>query len=124
MKSKRLRVYVAGPMTIGEPLDNIYEGAKVGKRMVRDGLAPYIPHLDAYMMWWDEASYELLLDWDFAWIEKADALYRIEGASPGADREVEFARELGIPVFVSYDALLRFAHDNDRVAEVVPSGEG
>ena len=32
-------------------------------------------------------------------LEKCDAVYRIEGASKGADQDVRIARERGLPVF-------------------------
>lgn len=91
-------VYVAGPMSLGDLMDNVAYGMKVGKRMVVDGFAPYVPMLDAFMHFPD-GSYEMLLEWDFAWIARSDALYRLNGASAGADREVEFAGKQGIPVF-------------------------
>lgn len=36
---------------------------------------------------------------------RCDALYRMEGDSPGADREVEFANMHNIPVFFDIDDL-------------------
>jgi hypothetical protein len=107
--SSRLRVYLAGPMTVGDPMENIHNALRLGRQMVRDGLAPYIPQLDAYMMWWDTADYEALLDWDFAWVQVSDALFRMPGDSSGADREVALARSLDIPVFTVYADLLEHA---------------
>jgi hypothetical protein len=39
------------------------------------------------------------------WLELCDAVYRIEGASPGADREVRRAVEVGMPVYYSLEEL-------------------
>lgn len=110
-----MKVYIAGPMT-GDLGGNVAAGIKLGQQMVRDGLAPFIPHLDAYMFWTMPDDYEILLDWDFAWIQASDVMFRMDGPSPGADREVALAQKLGLPVFNSYRALLLFAELNGRLA--------
>jgi hypothetical protein len=51
-------------------------------------------------------DYELWLEIDFAWVKKCDALIRLPGESSGADREVELARSLGIPVYFSIQEFL------------------
>lgn len=103
MRRHRPAIYLAGPMTKPDLMENVAYGMKVGKQMARDGFAPYIPMLDAFMHFEMPAEYELLLEWDFAWIERADGLYRLRGESPGADREVEFAKSLAIPVYFQED---------------------
>jgi hypothetical protein len=116
--SDRLRVYVAGPITQGDPYENIHRAIRVGRRMLKDGLAPYVPHLDVFMFMGINGASEIaradLLDWDYAWIEVADALYRLAGLSEGSDLEVELALKLDIPVYYEhytddYDDLLAFA---------------
>lgn len=63
-----------------------------------DGYAPFVPHLT---MFWDavhphdEADW---MDWCMAYVAVADRVYWIAGESRGADREVEFARSLGIEI--------------------------
>jgi hypothetical protein len=39
------------------------------------------------------------LAWDFQWLSVCDALVRLPGESKGADREVAFCAERGVPVF-------------------------
>lgn len=107
--STRLRVYLASPMSQGDPLENIHSALRLGRQMIRDGLAPYLPQLDAYMMWWDPADLEMLLDWDFAWIAASEAIFRMPGASAGADREVALAKAAGLPVFTDYASLLFYS---------------
>ena len=51
-------------------------------------------------------DYETWMKLDFIWVESCDALLRLPGESPGADREVKHAITLGIPVFYSMDELL------------------
>lgn len=103
---RRLCVYVAGPISQGDVFDNIMLGLKWGRRMLFDGLAPYIPHLDAYLTLAPGAApvdnpsaWNALLEWDLEWVAKSDALFRIPGYSKGADLEADVARKLGIPVF-------------------------
>lgn len=38
-------------------------------------------------------------------IERCDAIYRIEGASKGADQDVQLARQRGLPIYFSADEI-------------------
>lgn len=67
--------------------------------MVQDGLAPYVPHFDSFMFAGTTVSWNAYLEWDFEWAVLAEAVFRLDGESKGADREVELAEEQGIPVF-------------------------
>ena len=121
---RRLRVYVAGPISKGDVLRNIHRGIEWGARLFKDGLAPYIPHLDGYMTFAaaNEAAgseWKALLEWDLEWVAQSEAIFRLAGESKGADRQVELALELGIPVFFErtgsldvsddYASLIRYA---------------
>ena len=111
LERRRLRVYLAGPISQGDVLENVTNAIKLGKRMVKDGLAPYIPHFDSYMFPGNDISWNAFLEWDLEWLPLCEAVFRITGESEGADKEVEVARELSIPVFYSYSQLLAFADD-------------
>lgn len=129
VEHRRLRVYVAGPMTVGDYYDNVHLGIKVGRKVFEDGMAPYVPHLDAFMymgrgqedtdMWAD------FLEWDIEWVAQSEAVLRIPGESKGADLEVAHAQRLGLPVFQlsSYDALVKFAGDQGLLATREDAGE-
>jgi hypothetical protein len=107
---RRLKVYVAGPISKGDVAENVAKGIEYGKMMLRDGLAPYIPHLDTYMFGHSgESEWNGLLEWDLEWVAASDALFRIAGESAGADLEVKVARSLGIPVFYNYAMLVDYA---------------
>ena len=108
----RKRVYVAGPLTNGmsnirlfNVWRNILRAAAVGLRLLNLGYAPLVPHLTAWIPGAMKASYEAWLETDFSWIYVADGLLRLPGTSSGADREVVFANEHGIPVFHSVEEL-------------------
>lgn len=108
MERPRIRyVYVAGPITHGDVLLNLRTGILAGRDLLTKGYAPYVPHFDysLYMLDPETANYERLLMWDFDWIRKCDALVRLPGYSNGADREVEFATSIGVPIFYGLEAL-------------------
>lgn len=42
-------------------------------------------------------------------LERCDAVLRVEGASKGADQDVRLAKERGLPVFTSVDAIPSYA---------------
>ena len=50
-------------------------------------------------------GYEQWMKLDLAWLDKCDALLRLPGESPGSDREVDAAKERGIPVYYSVRAV-------------------
>lgn len=110
--SQRLRVYVAGPISKGDLRENIKQARQAGDRLLKAGFAPYVPHLTCY---WAGDTPEVLPsgttheDWmglDLPWVAVADAVLRLPGESPGADQEVAFAKELGIPVYMDVEELI------------------
>lgn len=107
---RRLRVYIAGPITVGDTWENVQNGLRWGRRMLADGLAPYVPHLDAYMGLAD-GNWNALLEWDLEWVAASEALFRIAGESKGATLEAEVAASLGLPLFQEdeYGELLHYA---------------
>jgi len=114
--SRWLRCYVAGPIQGKDGADasreamtaNAEMAIAVGQLLIQNQIAAFVPHLS---VWWDTLhpgnSWEAWLQLDEAWIEVADAVLRIPGESRGADREVELAIALGIPVFYSVTDLLK-----------------
>jgi uncharacterized protein DUF4406 len=99
------RVYVAGPYT-ANPERCTAEAIKVGDLLLDLGYAPFVPHLSYY---WDvqhtKRHYEEWMRLDLAWVARADVIFRMPGDSPGADRELALAKELGIPIVYSIDEL-------------------
>ena len=88
-------VYVAGPISKGDTLLNIRNGIRTGTELIKRGYVPYIPHNDfiQYILDPEALDYETILACDLAWVERCDALLRLPGESPGADREVAHAME-------------------------------
>ena len=96
-------VYLAGPMTHGNKRENILKAYEAGNHLMEMGVYPFIPHFTCDFDTCYPRTYEDWMDYDFKWLERCDALIRLEGHSPGADREVEFAKSKGIPVFMSME---------------------
>lgn len=104
--SKQIRtVYVAGPYSSGAVETNVYNAIRAGHRLMDLKLSPFIPHLFFFMNKFRSRPYENWLQVDLEWVTRADALLRLPGVSPGADREVERARQCGLPVLLSMEEL-------------------
>jgi hypothetical protein len=99
-------VYVAGPISKGDQFMNVRNAILVGERLRAAGLVPFVPHLSALWNLIVPVGYEDWMALDFSWIERCDAVLRMDGESSGADREVVFTNELGKPVFYSEEELL------------------
>lgn len=76
-----------------------------GDRILQLGHVPFVPHLDTFWQIVSPKEYEVWLEMDRLWIMKCDVLLRLPGESPGADREVVWAEELGIPIIYDVEAL-------------------
>lgn len=101
------RVYVAGPITKGDQFANVRAGIEAGDQLLNLGYAPYIPHLNySWHMMFPHAN-EVWYRLDFEWLAMCDALVRLPGESPGANAEVQFAMDRGIPVFFGVTALVQ-----------------
>lgn len=111
-------VYIAGPLTTGVQDRNTNRAIHAGDMVAAMGGVPLIPHLSTLwaMVSNREWSYESWMEVDFEYIRRCDALYRFSGKSPGADREVEFAKRLGIPVFtwIEEASLAEFLDDGSK----------
>lgn len=100
-------VYVSGPLTTGNTIDNIRRALEVGDTLIRRGYGVIIPHekaLGSEMLF--PRSYHEWLSYDFRTILACDALLRMPGESKGGDEEVAFAVRRGIRVYSSLDLLL------------------
>lgn len=95
-------IYVAGPYSQGITTHNVKAAIDIGHLLMDLGLAPIVPHLNHFMDFTRIRPYADWLEADLAFVRKCDALYRIEGHSPGADVEEDEARRIGIPVLRSF----------------------
>ena len=100
------RVYVSGPITLGNLEENIRRAIDAADQILRAGFFPFVPHLDCYWHARHPHEHEEWLALDMAWLPVCDALIRLPGPSAGADIEVQFAAEHGIPVYSSVEDLI------------------
>lgn len=89
-------VYVAGPYTTPDPVLNVRRACVVADRLVEAGAAVVVPHLS---MLWHLTSPAEIDEWyqrDLDLLDHCQALVRFYGPSVGADREWEYAGDLGL----------------------------
>ncbi len=102
----KIYVFVSGPYTKGDVGANVAEAVACADYLLRKRFVPFVPHIAHFWHMMHQHDYEDWMKWDIAWLHKCNALLRIPGDSKGADREVNFAIELGIPVYYDMDELL------------------
>ena len=100
--SDKACIYVAGPLsapTLVEGLNNIGRMLRAARDIKKLGHAPFFPAWDILLAFANPGvfDYEDFFESNAAWLKKADAVYVIS-QSPGVCREIDIAREAGIPV--------------------------
>ena len=98
-------VYVAGPFSKGDVMLNIRAAMNTTRTLIDRGFVVFCPHLSGFQHLVDPRSYDEWLAYDLKVILCCDAVYRMPGESPGADKEVVFAVSHGIPVYSSLETL-------------------
>jgi hypothetical protein len=104
-------VYIAGPYSADPDLCT-KRAIDAGHAVMDLGMCPIVPHLSHFMHMQRNRPYEEWMSIDFEYITTADFLWRLPGDSPGADREVELAKKLGIPVVSSLEDLKKAVGKN------------
>ena len=102
-----LRVYIAGPYTHFDVAVNVRAAVLAGVEIMKAGHLPFIPHLYHFAHFLEPQSYDAWLRLDLRWLEACHGVLRLHGYSPGADREVEKAKVLGLPVYYSIPECLK-----------------
>lgn len=125
----RRKVYISGPISLGHLPTNVQTAVEAGLQLLAAGFAPLIPHLTCYancdgsqVVLPRGTTHDDWIDADLPWVAAADGVLRLPGESLGADREVERARSVGIPVFGSIQAVL--AHCWHAVPQSAPDPSG
>lgn len=92
-------IYIAGPYTHPDPVVNTRRAIEAGEILRSMGFVPFIPHLTHLWHLVKPHSIDYWYDFDIEWLKRCDGLIRLPGESVGADKEVEIARIMGIPIF-------------------------
>ena len=107
-------VYVAGPYTNPDPIQNTHTTIKIANDLIDEAVVtPVIPHLTLLWHMVSPRPLEFWYAYDLAMLVRCDAVYRLPGASTGADAETLFAKDREIPVFTEKEALYRWAVDRN-----------
>ena len=106
-----IKVYLSGPYTgDGDPMTSVANTHRMMAEAVRlmdEGYAVFNPLLSHFYTGRHGAhiTYEQWMTQDLAFVPCCDVLLRLDGESAGADREVQRARECGVPVVYSADEI-------------------
>jgi len=125
-----LLVYVAGPYTpsnrdadidtqMREVEANVRRAVRAGEEVIRRGHVPFIPHTHTNSFAFRTVlpqSTELYYVWDRSILARCDVIYRF-ARSPGADREWDWAKELGLIRVTTVDRLPRLEPWTKRLKE-------
>jgi hypothetical protein len=104
-------VYIAAPYTHPDPAENTHKAIRMADELVRHDFVPFIPHLNLLWHLVSPRPPDFWYEYDLRILERCDAILRVPGESIGADREVQVARESGIPIFYSVKEILIWMGD-------------
>lgn len=107
-----IAIYLAGPITHGNPKQNVQRAFEVCNDLLDIGVAVFCPHHSYCLDQMKSRPYEDWMAIDAKWISVCDALYRMPGYSPGADREEDLAFQMGKPIFKSIDEVKKWLQLN------------
>jgi len=106
--NRMMRVYIASPYTIGDVAVNVKAQIDCADDLMNRGFAPFWPLFSHFQHLVHPRPYEDWIKVDLGWVVACDALLRLPGPSKGADDEVKYANDHGIPVFTSVFELERY----------------
>jgi len=96
-----LRVYIASPYTLGDPVVNVRTSLQAANALMELGYHPYAPLLSHFQHFLHPRPYEDWMRLDLAYLAVCQAVLRLPGRSKGAERECRLARFLKIPIYAS-----------------------
>lgn len=102
----KLKVFISSPYTVGDQGENVRKQMDMFDQLYQSQYIPFAPLLYHFQHIVHPLGYEQWMEMDFAMLEVCDIVLRLPGESSGADREVDFAKEKGIPVVTSFYDLL------------------
>jgi len=105
---EKAKIYISSPYSVGDIEASVERQIATASLLIEAGCNPYVPILNRfiYLRW--KKNEEVLLSLNFKWLIACDAVYRLQGNSTIADREVEIAKSKKIPVLYSMMEVLDF----------------
>jgi len=107
-----IKVFISSPYTHGDAADNVRLQINFADKLMDEGFYPYVPLLTHFQHLVHHREYNDWLDQCMVWVESCDCLLRIGGDSAGADKEIQHAKDVGIPIFYTIDNLLKWYYRN------------
>ena len=108
------RIYVAGPYTKGDVAVNVRNAYEAASRLADLDFAPFVPHGTHFWHMLFPRPYEFWLDLDNQFLPCCEAVLRLPGESAGADKEVQLAQTLGLPVFTDFSSLVKYFENQSK----------
>ena len=99
-------VYVSGPYTHGDRATNVLTALLAGRQIELAGHSAHVPHYGYFMDQIVAREYEAWMTVDLRMLQHCHWFLRLPGHSPGADREHERAKVLGLRIFLSLEECL------------------
>jgi len=104
---KKLKVYIASPYTDGDTALNVKMQMDFADKLMDEGFTPFVPLLSHFQHMAHPRQYDDWLMYAIDWLKSCDVLLRVGGESPGAEKEIEIAKQNKIPVFYGITPLLQ-----------------
>jgi hypothetical protein len=105
---EKAKIYISSPYLGIDVEASLERQIATAALLIDAGCNPYAPILNHLIqMKWKKAE-EVLYKLDFEWLKECDAVYRLQGNSARADKEVSFAQAKHIPVLYSMMEVLDF----------------
>lgn len=115
MTSSKPVVYVAGPYTKPDPIENIHVVSHLAVKMIDDGVVtPVVPHMTMLLHLVAPRPVQYWYDYDLEVMARCDAVLRVPGESTGADAEETAAYAQGLPVFYDLEDVYQWARTQTR----------
>lgn len=115
------KVYVVGAYSADNALDvlkNIGRGEYYSACIFEQGMAPFCPwHDKSFVMdlWHTTFSVEQFYDYSITWLKVCDCMFLVPEYknSKGTLKEIEIAKEMGIPIFTDIQEMYRWRDKNE-----------
>ena len=105
---KNIKVYIASPYTKGDPAVNVKRQLDMFDILFDLKFYPFAPLFTHFQHITHPRPYQDWVNFDLEWVKVCNCVLRMDGESSGADGEVEYADELGRPVFYNVDDLCKY----------------
>lgn len=113
-----MRVYIAGKLNdnASDYIRNLHNMIREAEEVRRKGFAVFVPGLDFIMgVVLGNWEYEDYFNNSQPWLNVSDAVYVTPGweTSKGTAREIERAKQKGIPIFFNLEDLIKYKNENE-----------